>query len=48
MNQAATNSFFESEKPDQVYLAAAQVGGIHANNTYPADFVYNNLWFRSI
>jgi GDP-L-fucose synthase len=42
-NQAATNHFFESEKPDQVYLAAAKVGGIHANNTHPADFLYSNL-----
>jgi len=35
--------FFRKEKPDQVYLAAATVGGIHANNTFPADFIYNNL-----
>jgi GDP-L-fucose synthase len=42
-NQADVISFFETEKPDQVYLAAAKVGGIHANNTYPADFIYNNL-----
>ena len=35
-NQAAVQAFFEAEKPDQVYLAAARVGGIHANNTYPA------------
>lgn len=42
-DQAAVRAFFESEKPDQVYLAAAKVGGIHANNTYPADFIYQNL-----
>lgn len=42
-NQAAVRSFFEAEKPDQVYLAAAKVGGIHANNTYPADFILDNL-----
>ena len=42
-NQAAVKSFFETEKPDQVYLAAARVGGIHANNTYPAEFIYQNL-----
>lgn len=42
-NQAATQNFFAKEKPDQVYLAAAKVGGIDANNTYPADFIYQNL-----
>ena len=42
-NQAAVQSFFEQEKPDQVYLAAAKVGGIHANNTFPAEFIYDNL-----
>ena len=42
-NQAAVNAFFEATKPDQVYLAAAMVGGIHANHTYPANFIYNNL-----
>ena len=42
-NQQAVKVFFETEKPDQVYLAAAKVGGIHANNTYPAEFIYNNL-----
>jgi GDP-L-fucose synthase len=42
-NQASTRVFFETEKPDQVYLAAAKVGGIHANNTYPAEFIYDNL-----
>jgi len=43
IDQAAVQSFFEEEKPDQVYLAAAKVGGIHANNTYPAEFIYQNL-----
>ena len=42
-NQAAVRAFFESVKPDQVYLAAAKVGGIHANNNYPAEFIYQNL-----
>lgn len=42
-NQAAVGDFFKNEKIDQVYLAAAKVGGIHANNTYPADFIYENL-----
>ncbi len=42
-NQAAVRKFFAEEKPDQVYLAAAKVGGIQANTTYPAEFVYNNL-----
>lgn len=42
-SQADVRDFFESEQPEQVYLAAAKVGGIHANNTYPADFIYKNL-----
>lgn len=42
-NQAAVNQFFEEVNPSQVYLAAAKVGGIHANNNYPADFIYQNL-----
>ena len=42
-DQAAVRAFFASERPDQVYLAAARVGGIHANNTYPADFIWDNL-----
>ena len=46
-NQAATDQFFASEKPDQVYLAAARVGGIHANNTYPAGFIYSNLMVQA-
>ena len=43
LNQQAVQNFFKSQKIDQVYLAAAKVGGIHANNTYPADFIYENL-----
>ncbi len=42
-DQHAVRSFFERESLDQVYLAAAKVGGIHANNTYPAEFIYQNL-----
>lgn len=42
-NQAAVDAFFTEQHIDQVYLAAAKVGGIHANNTYPADFIWNNL-----
>ena len=42
-DQSLVRDFFEEEKPDQVYLAAAKVGGIHANNTFPAEFIYNNL-----
>ena len=42
-NQQAVNSFFESEKPDYVFLAAAKVGGIQANNCYRAEFLYDNL-----
>ena len=42
-DQAAVRQFFARERPDHVFLAAARVGGIHANNTYPADFVYQNL-----
>jgi GDP-L-fucose synthase len=46
-NQALVKDFFETEKPDQVYLAAAKVGGIHANNTYPAEFIYQNLMMEA-
>ena len=42
-NQAQVQAFFEAEKPDYVFLAAARVGGIMANDTYPADFIYDNL-----
>ncbi len=46
-DQAAVRAFFAEEKPDQVYLAAARVGGIHANNVYPAEFIYDNLMVQS-
>ena len=42
-DQTAVRAFFATEKPTEVYLAAAKVGGIHANNTYPAEFIYDNL-----
>ena len=46
-NQQQVNEFMTSEKPDQIYLAAAKVGGIHANNTYPAEFIYQNLMIEA-
>ena len=46
-NQAAVQAFFLQEKPDYVILAAAKVGGIHANNTYPADFIYQNMMIEA-
>lgn len=46
-NQAAVRAFFESERPDQVYLAAAKVGGIYANDTFPAEFIYDNLMIEA-
>jgi GDP-L-fucose synthase len=46
-DQAAVRGFFASERPDQVYLAAAKVGGIHANNVYPAEFIYDNLMMEA-
>jgi GDP-L-fucose synthase len=46
-NQRAVQELFAKEKPTQVYLAAAKVGGIHANNTYPADFIYENLMVQA-
>ena len=46
-NQKQVNNFFKKEKPDYVILAAAKVGGIHANNTYPADFIYQNLMIET-
>ena len=46
-NQQAMQAFFAAEKPTQVYMAAAKVGGIHANNTYPADFIYDNLMVQA-
>ena len=46
-NQAQVQTFFKQEKPDYVILAAAKVGGIHANNTYPADFIYQNMMIEA-
>jgi GDP-L-fucose synthase len=46
-NQQKVNDFIAKEKPDQIYLAAAKVGGIYANNTYPADFIYQNLMIQT-
>jgi GDP-L-fucose synthase len=46
-NQAAVQAFFVTETPDQVYLAAAKVGGIYANNSYPAEFIYDNLMMQA-
>jgi GDP-L-fucose synthase len=46
-NQAQVQSFFQQEEPDYVILAAAKVGGIHANNTYPADFIYQNMMIEA-
>ena len=46
-DQAAVQNFIQQEKPNQIYLAAAKVGGIHANNTYPADFIYQNLMIQA-
>ena len=47
LNQKDTQNFFKRKKIDQVYLAAAKVGGIHANNTYPAEFIYENLMIQN-
>jgi GDP-L-fucose synthase len=47
MNQEAVNMYFKKNKINQVYLAAAKVGGIHANNTYPAEFIYQNLMIEA-
>jgi GDP-L-fucose synthase len=46
-NQVQVQSLFQQEKPDYVILAAAKVGGIHANNTYPADFIYQNMMIEA-
>jgi len=46
-NQSQVQKFFAAEKPDQVYLCAAKVGGVHANNTFPAEFIYDNLMIES-
>jgi GDP-L-fucose synthase len=47
MNQSAVEEFFKREKPEVVILAAAKVGGIHANNTYPAEFIYENMQIQN-
>jgi len=47
LDQQDVQNFFKNEKIDQVYLAAAKVGGIHANNSYPADFIYENLMIQA-
>ena len=47
LDQAAVQDFFKQENIEQVYLAAAKVGGIHANNTYPAEFIYENLMIEA-
>jgi GDP-L-fucose synthase len=47
LDQAAVRRFFEEQRIDQVYLAAAKVGGIHANNAYPAEFIYENLMIEA-
>lgn len=47
LDQSAVRAYFDEHKVDQVYLAAARVGGIHANNTYPADFIYDNLMIQA-
>lgn len=47
LDQQAVQGFFQAHKIDQVYLAAAKVGGIQANNTYPADFIYENLMIQA-
>lgn len=46
-NQDAVEKFFEEEKPEYVFLAAAKVGGIYANNTFPAEFIYDNLMIET-
>ena len=46
-NQQAVNAFFDTEKPNYVFLAAAKVGGIHANNIYRADFIYQNMMIEA-
>lgn len=47
INQTAVNNFFDKEKPEYVFLAAAKVGGIYANEVYPADFIYENLMIQN-
>ncbi|MEJ1463912.1 MAG: NAD-dependent epimerase/dehydratase family protein, partial [Candidatus Sedimenticola sp. (ex Thyasira tokunagai)] len=47
VDQSQVKHFFETEEPEYVFLAAAKVGGIHANNTYPAEFIYQNLMIEA-
>jgi GDP-L-fucose synthase len=47
VNQSAVDRFFKKERPEEVYLAAAKVGGIYANNTFPADFIYQNVMIEA-
>ncbi|WP_273426629.1 GDP-L-fucose synthase [Marinobacter sp.] len=47
LDQAAVHAWFAEHQPEQVYIAAAKVGGIHANNTYPAEFIYENLMIEA-
>ena len=47
IDQSQVHNFFQTERPDQVYLCAAKVGGIYANNTFPAEFIYDNLMIES-
>jgi GDP-L-fucose synthase len=47
INQLEVEKFFASEKPDQVYIASAKVGGIYANHTYPAEFIYENIMIQA-
>jgi GDP-L-fucose synthase len=47
IDQGAVNAFFEKERPEQVYLVAGRVGGIHANSTYPAEFIYENVMMEA-
>jgi GDP-L-fucose synthase len=48
LDASAVARFFDEQQPDQTYLAAARVGGIHANNTYPAEFISQNLQIQNI
>ena len=47
VSQASVSEFFSAEKPDFLILAAAKVGGIHANSTYPAEYIYENLMIQN-
>ena len=47
LHQSAVGAFIRTERPDYIFIAAAKVGGIHANNTYPAEFIYQNLMVQA-